>query len=255
MKRKLTYSLLVGFAGLVLAVGIHAQSPSPSPTPDGTGEHKWGLLQRLTHALGLSDTQAAAAATVIGNAQPQIEQIKQQAKTQIDGVLNNVVSQLDPSLSGSQQSKLADIVQRIESRPGLSDGGGFRGRGGRFGGRGGGPGGRGGFGGGPGGAGMIDHLTKALQLSDAQVAQIQPLLQSSHTQAQAIFQNQNLNQQQKFEQVSSIQQVTNGQINSLLSGQQQQEFAALKDHQGRGRGHFHGPGGGGDSPSPSTSGS
>ena len=242
MKRVVLNFLACG-AGAMLTMAAQGQTPTPSPSPGNVQGHFHGagLLKRLTYALDLSGSQQAEIAPILDAAKPQMQAIHQQEKTSVDSLLSSVSSQISPLLTGSQQAELNALVQKIESGPGPG-GRGFGGHG-RFGGPGGGPGG-------PGGADQLQRLTTALSLTPEQQSEIKPILEAAHTQVKAVFANSSLTQDQKFEQAKETMQAANGQINGILTPQQQAEFAALKD-----RMHKHWRGGPEASPSPSVSGS
>jgi hypothetical protein len=257
MKRNLILTLIACGASVMLCMAAHALTPSPSPSasPDAgpDGHHGGGgLLGHLSYALGLSGSQQAEVAPILEAAKPQIQAIREQAKTQVDTVLNSVGTQITPLLTGTQQAKLAEILQNVEN--GQGPGGRRFGHGGPGGF--GGPGGRGGRGGpGAGGGQMqMQRLTTALGLTADEQTQIQPILDASHAQMKAIFQNTSLTPEQKIAQVKETSDAARSQINGLLTPAQQTAFAALK-------GQFHrggrrGPGGPGGQPlaSPGVSG-
>jgi Spy/CpxP family protein refolding chaperone len=239
MKRNVVLTFLACGASAMLTMAAQGQTPTPSPSPgDGSGHfHGAGLLGRLTYKLNLSGSQQAEIAPILEAAKPQLQAIHQQEKTSVDNLLGSVSSQISPLLTGTQQAQLDALVQKIESGPGP----GGHGFGRHFGG----PGGPGG----PGGAGQLQRLTTVLGLSADQQSQIKPILDAAHTQVQAIFANTSLTPDQKFEQAKETRQAADGQINGILTTQQQTQFAALKERMHR---HWHG--GPEASPSPSVSG-
>jgi Spy/CpxP family protein refolding chaperone len=264
MKRNVILTILACGASVALCASGQAQTATASPSPDagpggphGHGGHGGGVLGHLTYALGLSGSQQAEIAPLIEAAQPQIKAIREQAKQQVDGVVNSVSGQIAPLLTGSQQQKLTQMVQNFDNGQGPGGGRGF-GRRGRFGGPGG-PGGFGGPGGPGGGAGggqkQLARLTGELGLTADQQNQVKPILDAAHAQITAVFGNTSLTPQQKFDQAKETMDAAHGQINGLLTPQQQAVFSTLKGQGGHRRFGPGGPGGEGApsaSPSPSA---
>jgi len=232
MKRKLIPVLLACGASVLLGTA-YADVATPAPTPDSSpvedagphhGDH---LLKHLTYALGLTGSQQAEIAPILEAAKPQLKAIHQQAKTDRDSVFSSVSSQITPLLTGTQQAKFAEIIQRLEAGPGPGQGEGKQFRHGPH-----------GDGGGRGGD-QLAHLTTALGLTTDQQAQIKPILDAAHTQVKATFQNSSLTQEQKMTQVKSTLEAANSQINGILTPAQQAQFATLKQQWH----HHHGQGG------------
>jgi Spy/CpxP family protein refolding chaperone len=257
MKRNLIITILACGASALLTTGAFAQATPDlaAPTTSGTtmdgGQAGGPLLKRLTYALGLTGSQQAEIAPILEAAKPQLQAIREQAKTARDGVINNVVTQVNPLLTGTQQAKFAEMVQHLEQgpgpggpgSPGAPDGPGHHRNGIAQG------GGAGKLGGGKfNGADQLQHLTTALNLTADQQTQIKPILDAAHAQVRTIFQNASLTPQQKFTQVKDVLEAANGQINGILTPAQQSAFAALKQQ----RYHRHAPAAG---PSPTTTGS
>jgi hypothetical protein len=226
MKRNLILTFLgasvILITGALAFTGNPSASPSASPGGHGGHGHGGGLLGHLSYALGLSGTQQGEIAPILEAAKPQFQAIEEQAKKERDLVISSIGIQVTPLLTGTQQARLAEIMQHMESGPGPGWGGGRGGgRFGRFGGRG---------GGGPGmQGGQLQHLTAALGLSSDQQGQIKQILDATRAQAQTIFGNTSLTQDQKFAQAQQAREATNGQINSVLTPAQQTAFAAMKD--------------------------
>ena len=85
------------------------------------------------------------------------------------------------------------------------------------------------------GMGPLAHLN----LTDDQRAKIQPILQSSRQQAQAVRNDTTLTPEQKQAKIRDIHQGTMTQMNSLLTPEQQQQWQQMRQH--RGPGGKHGP--------------
>jgi Spy/CpxP family protein refolding chaperone len=82
---------------------------------------------------------------------------------------------------------------------------------------------------GPGGAGdQLEHLTKALDLTADQQAKIKPILDTLHTQVQAIRQDTTLDRQAQMPKIKDARDAANTQINAILTPDQQTKFAALQ---------------------------
>ena len=73
----------------------------------------------------------------------------------------------------------------------------------------------------------MERLAEALELTDAQVAQIKTIFQTSAGQFKAIEEDSSLAQDQKSQQVKALKDNINQQINSVLTPGQQQKFSAL----------------------------
>jgi Spy/CpxP family protein refolding chaperone len=78
-----------------------------------------------------------------------------------------------------------------------------------------------------------------LNLTDDQRAKIQPILQSSRQQAQAVRNDSTLTPEQKKAKMRDIRQDAMTQMNSLLTPEQQQQWQQMRQH--RGPGVQHGP--------------
>jgi hypothetical protein len=168
-------------------------------------------LQHLADALSLSGSQQTAIAPIVESAVQQIEQIHQQAKSQTVDVINSASGQITPLLTPDQQAKFAKIVQDLEAHggPGMAHHAKFAGHGG------------------PGN--QLGMLTQKLGLSPDQQNQVKPILDAAHAQVKAIFTNTSLTREQKLAQVKETMQGAFGQINGLLTPEQQTQFAAMKE--------------------------
>ena len=82
-------------------------------------------------------------------------------------------------------------------------------------------------------------LMARLNLTDDQRAKIQPILQSSRQQAQAVRNDATLTPEQKQAKIRDIHRGTMTQMNSLLTPEQQQQWQEMRQH--RGPGGKHGP--------------
>jgi len=75
---------------------------------------------------------------------------------------------------------------------------------------------------------QLQHLTKALDLSADQQAQILPILTDRQQKMQALWQNQSLSRQDRHAQVQAIQQDTTTRLEATLNDQQKQTFEAMR---------------------------
>jgi Spy/CpxP family protein refolding chaperone len=76
-----------------------------------------------------------------------------------------------------------------------------------------------------------------LNLTDDQRAKIQPILQSSRQQAQAVRNDATLTPEQKQAKMRDIHQGAMTQMNSLLTPEQQQQWQQMRQHRGPGGKH------------------
>jgi Spy/CpxP family protein refolding chaperone len=80
-----------------------------------------------------------------------------------------------------------------------------------------------------------------LNLTDDQRAKIQPILQSSRQQAQAVRNDATLTPEQKQAKIRDIHQGTMTQMNSLLTPEQQQQWQEMRQRRGPGGKHVPPP--------------
>jgi len=239
MKRKLILTILACGASAMLSMAAQAQSPTPSDTPAATPGpwaghghrgHGGGPLEHLAYALGLSGSQQAAIAPIIEAAKPQLKTIHDNAMAQRKAVIESAASQITPLLTPDQQTKFAQMVQRLENGPAAAGGPAQRGFK-RF------RGAAAGAGGNPGGQGeVLQRLTTQLGLTVDQQNQIKPILDAAHAQVVTIRQNTSLTEQQTFAQIKDTMQAAHNQIDGLLTPAQQQQLAAMKAKWRRGQG-------------------
>ncbi len=79
----------------------------------------------------------------------------------------------------------------------------------------------------------LDWLSQQLNLTDDQKAKLLPILQSQDQQFKAVHDNSSLTQEQRRDQIRQIQQSTQPQIQSVLTPEQRQKFAQLKEEHQR----------------------
>lgn len=75
---------------------------------------------------------------------------------------------------------------------------------------------------------QLNHLTKALNLSSDQQAQIKPILENAHQQAMQLHQDQSLAQQDRFTKMQALHQDTNNKIEAVLNDTQKQKFEEMQ---------------------------
>lgn len=85
----------------------------------------------------------------------------------------------------------------------------------------------------------LQHMTKQLNLSDAQQQQIKPILENEEKQMQTLHQDSSLSQQDRMSKTMQIRQDTSSQIKPILNSDQQQKYEQMMSRQGHGHG---GPG-------------
>jgi Spy/CpxP family protein refolding chaperone len=90
----------------------------------------------------------------------------------------------------------------------------------------------------------LDHLSKMLNLTDAQKAQIKPILENEFTQVQSLHKDTSLSPQDRHTKMRGIHDTTVGQIRPLLTSDQQAKLDSMKQHGGMGhdKGMGHGMG-------------
>jgi Spy/CpxP family protein refolding chaperone len=85
---------------------------------------------------------------------------------------------------------------------------------------------------------QLEHMTKVLNLSADQQAQIKPILLDRQQKMQAVWQDQSVAQQDRRAKMQAIRQDTESRIEAVLNDQQRQQFESM----------HHGPRGGGEAP-------
>lgn len=85
---------------------------------------------------------------------------------------------------------------------------------------------------------QLKHMTKALDLTTDQQAQIKPILESQHQQVQALREDQSLSREDRMAKMKSIHEDSHTKIEAVLNDTQKQKFEAMQEHMRGG-----GPGG------------
>lgn len=91
-------------------------------------------------------------------------------------------------------------------------------------------------------ASHLDWLTKELNLTDEQKAQVKPILDEQSKQMRATQEDTSLTEEQKHEKMKQIHQSTHSQINGILTPEQKKKFAEMKEqHKGQREGSKENP--------------
>jgi len=75
---------------------------------------------------------------------------------------------------------------------------------------------------------QLQHLTKALDLTADQQAQIRPILTDRQQKMQALWQDQTLSRQDRRTKAQAIQQDTTTRLEATLNDQQKQKFEEMR---------------------------
>lgn len=75
---------------------------------------------------------------------------------------------------------------------------------------------------------QLEHMTKVLNLSADQQAQIKPILQDRQQQMQALWQDQSLSRQDRHAKAQAIQQDSRTKLEAALNDQQKQKFEEMR---------------------------
>ena len=82
----------------------------------------------------------------------------------------------------------------------------------------------------------LQHMTKQLNLSDAQQQQIKPNSENEDKQMQALHSDSSLSQQDRMSKMMQIRQDTSSQIKPILNSNQQQKYEEMIRHSHMGPG-------------------
>ncbi|MGA2981278.1 MAG: hypothetical protein ABSD76_16940 [Terriglobales bacterium] len=87
------------------------------------------------------------------------------------------------------------------------------------------------------------ELTKKLKLTSDQQTKVQDILQSEHSQMEALHQDSSMSQQDRRTKMMEIRQTTDTQIRALLDSAQQKKWDEMQAKREEwGQGHHHGNG-------------
>jgi protein CpxP len=83
---------------------------------------------------------------------------------------------------------------------------------------------------------QLQHMTKELNLSADQQAQIKPILTDTDQKMQALWQDQSLSQQDRRAKMRAIHEDSRAKIEAVLNDEQKPKFEAMQQHMRRGQG-------------------
>lgn len=75
---------------------------------------------------------------------------------------------------------------------------------------------------------MLEHMSKALNLTDDQKTQIKPILEDQSKQMQAVFADDSLSREQKMEKMGELREASHKKINAILTEEQREKFAEMQ---------------------------
>ena len=113
MKKKVSISILAAFQ-LAVATLLSAQTPSsdnsvPALPPGPPPFPKASVSEMVSRMLSLTDAQKAQFQIYFDAAQPQLDQIHEQARQAADNVMKQLAAQIRPLLTPEQQIRLDQI--------------------------------------------------------------------------------------------------------------------------------------------------
>jgi Spy/CpxP family protein refolding chaperone len=77
---------------------------------------------------------------------------------------------------------------------------------------------------------QLKHMTKALDLTADQQAQIKPILDSQHQQMMALRDDQSLSREDRMAKMKSIHEDSHTKIEAVLNDTQKQKFEEMQEH-------------------------
>ncbi|MFY9935227.1 MAG: hypothetical protein WAK33_00015 [Silvibacterium sp.] len=77
---------------------------------------------------------------------------------------------------------------------------------------------------------QLQHLTKHLDLTADQQAQIKPILESRDQQAKQLWQDQSLAPESRHTKMKAIQEDSKAKIEAVLNDTQKQKYEAMQEH-------------------------
>ena len=81
----------------------------------------------------------------------------------------------------------------------------------------------------------LQHMTRQLNLTEAQQQLIKPILENQDKQMQSLHEDSSLSQQDRMSKMMQIRQGTSEQIKPILNTEQQQKYEQMMNRQGRDR--------------------
>ncbi|MGB8012362.1 MAG: hypothetical protein WCF68_12145 [Terriglobales bacterium] len=94
------------------------------------------------------------------------------------------------------------------------------------------------------------ELTKKLNLTSDQQTKVQSILQSEHSQMEALHQDNSTSREDRHAKMMEIRKSTDTQIRALLDTKQQKKWDEMQANREQWEGHRHGPPEGGDQQGP-----
>jgi Spy/CpxP family protein refolding chaperone len=88
---------------------------------------------------------------------------------------------------------------------------------------------------------QLEHMSRALNLTDDQKAKIKPILEEQSNKMHQLMQDTSISQQDKRSKFQQIHQDTMSQIKPILTSDQQQKLESMRERGGEGHGQ-HGQG-------------
>jgi periplasmic protein CpxP/Spy len=98
---------------------------------------------------------------------------------------------------------------------------------------------------------QLQHMTKQLNLSADQQAQIKPILEARQQQMQQLWQDQSMSQQDRRQKMMSIREDSSNKIEAVLNDTQKQQYEAMQAKMQQRR-MEHGQGGNAQTPPPDS---
>lgn len=81
--------------------------------------------------------------------------------------------------------------------------------------------------------GMVEKMTKALNLNQSQQARIKPIVTDMHNQMKTVMSNTNLSKEDKMARLQSIRENGNSRIRAILTPEQQKKWDEIKARGGK----------------------
>ena len=202
--------LAIMLCGLMLTGLAWAQALQTPPATDRPGQHARGGA-RMFQGLNLSEEQRARVQTILQGERTQIQALRsntaltdEHKKQQVRELRKNNHQQLLAVLTPEQQAKMKQFRNQRMGRHAAFNAG---------------------------------RRFQALNLSEQQKSQLQPVFQSTRQQMQALRSDTSLTPEQRREKMQQIRQNQMAQMKSILTPEQQQQM-----QQRRGRRFHHGDG-------------
>jgi Spy/CpxP family protein refolding chaperone len=110
-----TYKNMKQTLTIIAAIALGAFSLAQAQPPGGP-HGGWHLnpLEEMSSTLNLTDAQKAKVQPIVDQAKPQLQAIHQEAMTKAKAVIDASITQIRPSLTPDQQTKLDAIIKAHE---------------------------------------------------------------------------------------------------------------------------------------------